>query len=594
MCRLWRCVGSRRQWQFVGLAILTLASAAAEVFSIGAALPFLGVLAAPERVLAYPGVANVARLLGIASASDLILPLASIFAASALLAGGARLALVWSVNRVALICGADLSVDAYRRALYLPYQTHISRNSSQVIAALNNKMSQVVLGAMLPSLQMVSAMVLVIAITLVLFAMNPIVAASVSVFLATAYAITTRLFRARLRYISEVVAKEQTQVLKALQEGLGGIRDVLVDGTQEYYRKIYQQSIHPLRRAEGDIAFIGQSPRFVMEAIGLIVFAVLAYALSQRTEGITTALPILGALVLGAQRLLPALQQAHSAWTAIAGVRVSLQEVLELLEQPLPPEAFEPVPPRLAFAREIRFKSVDFRYGSDDPWVLKNFDLSIKKGARVGFVGRTGSGKSTAIDMLMGLLIPTRGQLLVDGICIDRERCRSWRQIVAHVPQVIYLADTTLAENIAFGVDRDEIDFQRVSQAASRAQIADFIRTLPAGYETVVGERGIRLSGGQRQRIGIARALYKRASVLVFDEATSALDNKTEQAVLTSIDALDRELTVLVIAHRLTTVRHCNPIVELENGRIVAMGTYEELLERSPSFRQLAKLDHHE
>jgi ATP-binding cassette subfamily B protein len=208
----------------------------------------------------------------------------------------------------------------------------------------------------------------------------------------------------------------------------------------------------------------------------------------------------------------------------------------------------------------------------------------------VGFVGSTGSGKSTTLDLLMGLLPPTEGALLVDGQPLTGRYLRAWQRTIAHVPQNIYLADTTLAENIAFGVPKVDIDAERVKQAARQAQVADFIESRPEGYEAFVGERGIRLSGGQRQRIGIARALYKQASILVFDEATSALDNATEQSVMDAIDGLDRDLTILLIAHRLTTVRHCDMIVELENGKVVAEGTYERLLESSPSFRAMARL----
>jgi ATP-binding cassette subfamily B protein len=231
---------------------------------------------------------------------------------------------------------------------------------------------------------------------------------------------------------------------------------------------------------------------------------------------------------------------------------------------------------------------VRFRYTNDDPWVLDNFNLVIAKGTRVGFVGSTGSGKSTMLDLLMGLLMPTEGVLLVDGQTISGNRLRAWQRSIAHVPQSIYLADTTLAENIAFGVPPDTIDLDRVQQAARQAQIADFIESSPEGYQAYVGERGIRLSGGQRQRIGIARALYKQASVLVLDEATSALDNATEQSVIDAIEMLNRDLTILLIAHRLTTVRRCDTIVELEHGRVVAQGTFEQLLECSPSFRRMS------
>jgi ATP-binding cassette subfamily B protein len=343
-----------------------------------------------------------------------------------------------------------------------------------------------------------------------------------------------------------------------------------------------------LRRAQGDNVFIGQSPRSSMEALGMVLISVLAFGLSRSSQGIAATLPVLGALALGAQRLLPALQQGYSAWASIAGSQASLADTVALIEQPLPPELLEPVPTPLALRDAICFKAVRFRYASDGPWILDGLDLTILKGARVGLVGGTGAGKSTMLDLLMGLLAPTEGEVRVDDEPIVGTRVRAWQRSIAHVPQSIYLADTTFAENIAFGIPRAAIDMQRVQHAASQAQIASFITSRPEGYEAYVGERGVRLSGGQRQRIGIARALYKRASVLVLDEATSALDNATEQSVMEAIEGLDRDLTILLIAHRLTTVRRCDTIAELEHGRVVAQAPYEELLQCSSSFRRMA------
>jgi ATP-binding cassette subfamily B protein len=238
----------------------------------------------------------------------------------------------------------------------------------------------------------------------------------------------------------------------------------------------------------------------------------------------------------------------------------------------------------------IRFESVCFRYSKEGPQVLQNLNLTIPKGARVGFVGSTGSGKSTTIDLLMGLLRPDSGRLLVDEQPVIGNRVQAWQRSIAHVPQSIFLADATLAENIAFGLPYKDIDMERVKRAARQAHIADFIENSPNGYAAFVGERGIRLSGGQRQRIGIARALYKQASVLVFDEATSALDNATEQSVMDAIEGLHREFTILLIAHRLSTVKRCDIIVELVRGQVAAQGTYEELVRSSKSFRDMARL----
>lgn len=586
--RLWLHLSSRRQCQFVALFALMLVSALAEVVSLGAVLPFLAVLTAPERLFAYPLVANLAQGLGINSASGLILPLTVLFATAALLAGGLRMLLLWTSMRLGLTSGSDLSIELYRRTLYQPYQVHVSRNSSEVIAGITQKVNGVAFGILQPVLVLLSSVLLLVAIVSVLVAIHPFAATVAAVGFGASYALIAVLNRRRLRRNSELVAREQTQVVKALQEGLGGIRDVLLDNAQPLYCEIYRQADYPLRRAQSDSQFINSSPRYAMEAIGMVLIALLAYALSLQKGGIGTALPVLGALALGAQRLLPALQQGYGAWATIVSCQASLAETLDFLDQPLPAEAGLPSPGPLDFRDEIRFDNVRFRYSDTTPWVLDGLDLQIKKGSRIGFVGSTGSGKSTTLDLLMGLLAPSSGRLLVDGQPVTGTHLRAWQGTIAHVPQSIFLADTSLAENIAFGVPKANIDMARVREAARQAQIADFIESRPGGYDVQVGERGVQLSGGQRQRIGIARALYKRASVLIFDEATSALDNSTEQSVMAAIDGLNRDLTILLIAHRLTTVRHCDVIVELARGVVTAQGRYDELINKSASFRQLA------
>jgi ATP-binding cassette subfamily B protein len=238
-------------------------------------------------------------------------------------------------------------------------------------------------------------------------------------------------------------------------------------------------------------------------------------------------------------------------------------DVLELLDQPLPHYAQQSPSKPISFNQDIRLKNIDFHYNDQVPYILKKIDLTIAKGDRIGFIGKTGSGKSTLVDIIMGLLLPTKGEIYIDNQQITDKNRRSWQAHIAHVSQNIYLADASIEENIAFAVLPENIDHQRVRQAAKQAQISELIEQWPDKYQTFVGERGIRLSGGQRQRIGIARALYKRTDVLIFDEATSALDNETEQAVMEAIDGLDKELTILIIAHRLNTLKGCDKIVEI-------------------------------
>ena len=385
----------------------------------------------------------------------------------------------------------------------------------------------------------------------------------------------------KIAYNSDLASQESTQVLKALQEGLGGIRDILLDGTQEVYCQIYRNADTKLRLAKANNQIIGLAPRYLVEGLGICLMSGLAFYLVTDTTGILVAIPVLGALALGAQRMLPTLQLSYANLVSMSGARTILADALDLLDQPLPDYAHLPASSLIPFEQSIRLQNLSFRYDSDLPWVLKDIQLDIPKGSRIGFIGTTGSGKSTLLDVIMGFIAPERGGLLIDGVSINSENYRSWQRHLAHVPQMIFLADTTLAENIAFGVPLKEIDMDLVRESASKACIAEMIESMPKKYSTLVGERGVRLSGGQRQRIGIARAVYKQADVIVFDEATSALDNETEREVMQAIENLGDHLTILIVAHRVTTLRKCTSIVEMSEGTIQRIGSYKEIINQN-------------
>jgi len=428
------------------------------------------------------------------------------------------------------------------------------------------------------------SVVILVAVIFTLLAIQPVIALTAFFGFGAIYAAVVTITKRRITKNSQTIATQEGRVTKAIQEGLGGIRDVLIDGTQPVYSKLYKDAFIPMQTASASNQVVGASPRFGVEALGMVLIAGLAYMLaaaSSTTGAVTNAIPVLGALALGAQRLLPVLQQIYNAYISIKGNQASTQDALDLLDQPMPTHAYvQPAKP-MAFQTAITLKDLGFRYSSQGPWVLRNLNLQIPKGSRVGFFGVTGSGKSTLLDIVMGLLTPTEGSLFIDNAAVSLQNTRAWQAHIAHVPQAIYLSDVSIAENIAFGVPMELIDLHRVKQAAQQAQIAQTIESWTKGYDTLVGERGVRLSGGQRQRIGIARALYKRANVIFFDEATSALDNETEAAVMQAVEKLGREITILIIAHRLTTLKNCDQIVELANGGIKAVGGYEQMMRRA-------------
>jgi ABC-type multidrug transport system fused ATPase/permease subunit len=577
--RLWSHISPRRRWQIVSLFALMIFGSFSEILSIGLVLPFLSALMAPDRVFSHALAQPLIHALSLTEPKQLLPPITVAFVVGTLFAALTRWLLLWAQTKVGHAIGADLSISIYRRTLFQPYSVHASRNSSEVIAGIATKANGVMQFIVVPLLGILSSMLMLISILLALLAVEPVIAFAAFGGFGAIYAVIISISRAALARDSQRISHESSMVVKAVQEGLGGIRDVLIDGTQSVYCRIYRNADLPLRSASANIAIIAASPRYAIEALGMVLIAVLAYYLANRPAGVAGAIPLLGALALCAQRMLPLLQQAYAGWTAVRGGQASLNDALDMLDQPLPDYADRPKAEPMAFKRSISFQGLAFRYGSHAPWVLQGLDLEIPKGSRVGFIGSTGSGKSTLLDIIMGLLQPTEGVLAIDGVRVTPQNHRSWQAHIAHVPQSIFLSDSTVAENIAFGVPKEQIDQARIRFVAQQAQISDVIESWEKQYQTAVGERGVRLSGGQRQRIGIARALYKQADVIVFDEATSALDGDTERGVMEAIEKLSEELTVLIVAHRLTTLKGCTHVVELAEGRVKCVGTYQEIIQ---------------
>ncbi|THB73278.1 MAG: ABC transporter ATP-binding protein [Gammaproteobacteria bacterium] len=554
----------------------------AELASLGMVFPFLGALTAPDNIFKHELAQPLIFKLNLTSSDQLLLPLTFLFGIAAIFSGFTRLALLWGQARIGNAIGNDLGSEAYRLTLYQPYKFHASRNSSEIIAILMTKINTVVYYIIIPLLMLITSIFTVFTIVAFMILVAPKLTLATCLGFACIYFFIAYSTKKRLKKDSEHVTTGQNNVAKIVQEGLGGIRDILIDGLQETYHNIYRQADNKFRRALANIAIISGAPRPAIEAFGLVLIGFIAYMFTNPKNGMTTAIPLLGALALAAQRLLPLVQQGYAGWTSMQGGRDSLKDVLELLEQPHPHYIKQPISTPIPFKDNISINNLEFQYSLDNPIVLHDINLKIPCGSKIGFIGTTGSGKSTLLDIIMGLLTPTSGSLCIDGIQIDEKNQRAWQAHIAHVPQTIYLADATVAENIAFGEKLENINQEKLANAANMAQVSDVIESWDDGYNTFVGERGIRLSGGQRQRIGIARAIYKQANVIVFDEATSALDNKTEKSVMESINSLGRDITIIMVAHRITTLQSCDTIVELNHGKIQRIGSYEDIFNTPP------------
>ena len=586
--RLWGHITKRRKIQFILFLILTVIGSLVEVVSLGAIIPFLAALSNPEKMLTFPIISDILIHFNVTKPQQIMLLLTVFFASAALIAGSIRHLILYISPKLAFMTAHDLGVKIYRLILYQPYEKHLEKNTSEIIAGITAK-TYAVSGVLLAGINFVNSLALIIFISIGLVLLDPYIAIVSAFGFGSVYLIVSFIVRKRLNVNSEHIGKETTQTIRALQEGLNGIRDIILDSSQLFYSNIYNTSDLKLRKAQSSNMFIQGSPRNIVETLGMVIIAGVALSLSNTKGGIVSSLPLLGALALGAQRLLPALQRVFATWSLIAGHKRPIIDVLELLDQPDPSTHKTLNYKSLLVEKSIELKNVSFRYASNNKTVLFDVNLSFSKGSKIAFVGPTGSGKSTVIDLIMGLLKPSEGKIIIDGKALNSDYYDKWQKQIAHVPQKIHLMDTTIAENVALGTPADQINHKLLIDVIKQSQLLDFINNSSDGYNSMVGESGKSLSGGQIQRIGIARALYKQANVLIFDEATNALDTMTEQKVMSSISQSNKDITIIMVTHRLSTVKNCDIIFELESGRIVSQGSYNQLLQSSKAFKKMVE-----
>jgi ABC-type multidrug transport system fused ATPase/permease subunit len=549
-----------------------LVAALAEVATVSSLMPFLALLSGAGHLERLPVAAELIEASRRLVPGQPLLGAGLIFIAAVLVTGAIRVLLSYATNNFALSLGHELSVEVQRRILLQPYSYHVSHSSSEMVTALE-KVQILVSGVVLQLMESATAGVIILFVLAVLIQIDVVMAAAAVAIFVLFYALLSAMIRHRLARNSSVLGSAYERRVQLVQESAAGIRDVIIDQSAGVYLDAFRQVDHDLSVAIAHNRFLAVAPRFVVETAGTILIAALAFAAAARPGGLNSALPVLGTIALAAQRLLPLAQQLYKGWADLAGNRAIVQQVVSYLHLPVAGSRLRPAAP-LDMREGLTLDRIVFTYPSRSEQAVDDVTLTIPRGSRIALVGRTGAGKSTLADLIMGLLEPDSGRLLVDGTPLTAATLPSWQAGIAHVPQSIFLADASIAENIALGVPGSGVDIDRVQAAARAAQLHDFVAALPEGYGTGVGERGIRLSGGQRQRLGLARAIYKHAPVLVLDEATSALDHATERAVLAALDELGRGgCTIIIIAHRESTLAGCDLIARLDHGRLVATST---------------------
>lgn len=556
-----------------------LLSAFAELMSIGAVVPFIGVLTNPDEIQKIAFISSILNFFSIQTDRELLFFFTLTFIIFTVISGVIRVSYIWIQSRLTHLIGSDLSVICFRNSLYQPYTTHLTRNSSELVSTIFVKIQKLSHRVVLNIFLICSSFILVFLVFSTLLFIDPSLTLIVFSVLGSIYFIISYIFKNALHAGSEIMSYEQDRSVKILQESFGGIRELLIDGTHETYIKLFRKAEINLRFAAANLEFIGMSPRYLIEMIGIVTFAILcAYNISIDGTS-TTILATFAAIALAATRLLPHVQGAYSGYSGILAHLNISKDVLDLVEQNIDipsPEMNDQH--KVVFEDSLKLTNIFFTYPGTNKPIIKNLSLEIPSGSRVGIIGLTGSGKSTLMDILMGLLAPTSGSMEVDGLNIDKLNQAGWRKNVVHVPQTIFLSDATIAENIAFGESKEEIDIEIVKESSKKAHAHNFINSMEHGYDTLVGELGSKLSGGQRQRIGIARAILKKSNVLFLDEATNALDDETESKVMKSLYELDPSMTLIMVAHRKTTLKHCSMIIEIKDGKIYKTGSYEDVI----------------
>ena len=521
-----------------------------------------------------------------------------IFIVLAWLASLSKLSLRFFQQRLSAQIWRDLSDQVFKRLLQQPYEYHLGRSTSELSSQLISNVSRVAGGVVSPALQMVSASMSIVLLSIGILFIGRWLSVVLVSGLVVAYWLISMLVTPYLRHGSRQKMRLEAESAEILFETLSSVRDIQLTGSETYFESMFLRSGQQAKIYTWFTDWLPDLPRGLIEPFGItMIFVVGAVPvlLGGDPDKAKEILPFLATIAVAALRLTPPLQDAFRSLTQLRGGLPLVSSTLDLLNLPAdrPTLASPGVPsPAGVFPRHaIRLQDAWYRYPSSDDWVLKGVNLTIPLGSRVALVGTTGSGKSTAANIFLGLLQPARGQLELDGIPVDGLDLPAWQANCAQVPQAINLLNASVLENVAFGLSADQADQDRVWEALEGAQLQDFVAEMPYGLYTQVGENGLRLSGGQRQRLALARAFYRQAKFLVLDEATSALDNRTESEVIEALEVVGRRCTTLVIAHRLSTVRRCDRIYEFDQGQVKAYGSFAELQDRSPSFRELANLE---
>ena len=562
-----------------------------DVLGVASILPFVAVLANPELVQTNVALNTAfinSRHIGIYNLEHFLFALGLLFFVLLITSLAFKALTIYAQTRFGLMSEYRISKRLVESYLHQPYSWFLNRHSADLGKNILSEVSTVIGGCLKPLMNLIAQSTVAVAMLTLLIIVDPLLALSAGMALGLVYAFIFAAMSNSLKSLGQVRVAANKERFTAVSEAFGASKEVKVAGLEHAYIQRFAKPAEIYANGQAAVEVIVQLPRFVLEAItfGGMILAIL-YLMDQ-SGSFTSALPIISLYAFAGYRLMPALQQIYGTLSQLRYSAPALDALHQDLMIAQATEVRYGQVKHLTLTQAITLNQVSYCYPNAQQAALTGIDLTIPVNSKVGFVGATGSGKTTIVDVILGLLEPQGGTIKIDGQIITSTNRRQWQRAIGYVPQYIYLTDDSVAANIAFGVNTKDIDQQAVERAAKIANLHDFVvSSLPQGYATTVGERGVRLSGGQRQRIGIARALYNNPQVLILDEATSALDNLTEQEVMDAVNNLDYNITIIMIAHRLTTVRHCDQIHLLERGEITASGKYDFLVANNEQFKAM-------
>jgi len=589
LSKIWYIFDRKDKVKIGFLFLLILSGTFFEILGFGVIIPFLMIISKPEVVQENVYIKTVYDFISPGTTNEFLAWMSLFIILTFVLKNSYLFFIQYFQFSFSTSEHHKLTSRLFRSYLNSPYTFHLQRNSAQLLRNIGIVLS-IINGILLPLISMITDLLLIISILFILMFADLTSAIIVFGFIGTVSVIYSAVFKKKLRNLGERQKYINAMLIKQFNQGLGSIKESKILGREHFFDKIYSQYLFDYNKTSRWQQSITVMPRFIIETsmVTMVLFVMLlAIFRGYNTESIFLTLSF---FAIASIRLMPSLNRINGSLTVVRFYIPGLEEVysdLKMSESYKEPIPYEEISDPIIFQKEIKLDCIDFSYDGSRKSALKHFSLTIPKNSSVGLVGETGAGKTTTVDIILGLLKPQHGNVYVDGVNIH-EKLPSWQRKVGYIPQQIYLMDDTITANIAFGIPDEEVDLQKVHNAVRLAQLKEFINELPDGLETVIGELGIRLSGGQRQRIGIARALYNDPELLIMDEATAALDNETERAFMEAIESLSGERTIIIIAHRLTTVESVDKLFFLSKGQLITSGSYSELLETCPTFRQMA------